>query len=73
MNYANRTTTLTVACILCKTEVSAIVGSADLARYRAGVLVQNAFPEAPVATREVVMGTRTGMFVCDFCMGPENG
>ena len=70
--FAVETVELSATCIFCGGIHVAIVGAADHARYRGGDLVQVAFPEVPVDIREIVIGHRSGMYVCDVCLGPED-
>jgi hypothetical protein len=68
-DYAYSVAEVTAKCLTCGAEHSAIVAESDFERYCAGALVQEAFPEATVEAREVVIGWRSGAFICPACWG----
>lgn len=64
MEYAYSVADVPATCIMCGTVDHAIVAETDFEAYCAGALVQAAFPEASVETREIIIGWRSGVYVC---------
>ena len=55
-------------CMQCKTSESVLVEPEPLRRYLSGhMLVQEAFPTHTLAEREVIIGHRSGWFLCSTC------
>ena len=65
--YARSVAEVQATCLLCATTATAVVDEADFARYCEGAFAQVAFPEATIATREVVIGWRSGAYICEAC------
>lgn len=68
-NYAHDVAEISAACRLCGEVHTAIVVEADFDRfYSGGVLVQEAFPEATPAVREIALAYRPrGYYLCPTC------
>lgn len=57
-------------CLVCGGVTSAIATERDFERWFSdGEYIQVAMPEAPVWTREVFLGWRSGAFMCEACSG----
>jgi hypothetical protein len=55
-------------CLVCGGVSSAIATERDFERWFCdGEFIQVAMPEAPVWTREVFLGWRSGAFMCEAC------
>ena len=65
-------TKVSAKCLLCKTIHSRVVDTDSLGLYLyTGKLVQDCFPYEDVSTREILIGNRTGAYMCDDCCIPE--
>jgi len=55
-------------CLMCESVTTAVAKESDFERwFSGGEYIQVAMPEAPVWTREVFMGWRSGAFMCEAC------
>jgi hypothetical protein len=67
-DYATSVVEASATCLLCKGVTTAVAVEADFERWFCeGEFIQVAMPEAPVWTREVFMGWRSGAFICEAC------
>jgi len=63
MEYAN----LFVKCMTCHSWDSATVDTDKLRLYLTGKFVQDVWPDEDTWVREVIIGWRTGVFMCKDC------
>lgn len=63
--------TLRVHCRMCGGRRELLVDRDALQAYQEGALVQDAFPGLSASSREIIIGHRSGFFVCDDCWGAE--
>lgn len=58
-------------CFMCGLKTTALATQDDFERWFCdGELIQVAMPEAPPATREVFLGWRSGVYMCEACTEP---
>jgi hypothetical protein len=61
-------TKVSATCLLCKSVHSRVVDTDAWGWYLCtGRLVQDVFPNEDVSTREILIGNRTGAYMCDDC------
>ena len=61
-------TKVSATCLLCKSVHSRLVDTDSWGWYLCtGRLVQDVFPNEDVSTREILIGNRTGAYMCDDC------
>ena len=61
-------TKVSATCLLCKSVHSRVVDTDAWGWYLCtGMLVQDVFPNEDVSTREILIGNRTGAYMCDDC------
>ena len=60
---------LKAKCNVCRVSSEVEVEKADLSTYLGGKLVQSVWPEYTSAQREIIIGSRTSMYLCDDCCG----
>lgn len=61
-------TKLTATCKTCSSVESAVVSNTGITMYRRGALVQRAFPDQDVDTREIIMASlNNSFFLCPTC------
>lgn len=62
---------LHATCMICKATPHVHVEQGDLEKYRSGELVQTVWPMGETWFREVIIGNRTGVFMCKSCTEAE--
>ena len=68
MEYTTSVVEASATCLLCGGVTTAVAVEAHFERwFSGGEFIQVAMPEAPVWTREVFMGWRSGAFMCEAC------
>ena len=65
-------TTITAKCMVCRKTDTIDVPTARVKEWQAGALVQSVFPELLAAEREILVGSRSGAYMCDACWGEED-
>ena len=61
-----------VKCQLCPTTAWPLVGKDEWERYTKGALVQDVWSDWSPARREIIIGQRSGMYLCDDCFPKED-
>ena len=67
----NETITVSANCMVCSNEDRVTVSTVDYQLYRSGALVQDVWPSLSAERREVIMGSRSGVYLCSPCWGIE--
>lgn len=65
--YATPVVEAAATCLLCGGVTTAVAVEADFERWVGGEYIQVAMAEAPVWTREVFLGWKSGAFICEAC------
>jgi hypothetical protein len=59
-------------CFICNSRhTSPKVTNEELVRYGKGELVQNVWPDMGIEDREIIVGSRTGFYMCSTCWEEE--
>jgi len=63
----NKLYQLEATCLTCKGEAYVLAEPDLVDKYYQGALVQNVWPDASTEYREVIIGWRTGAYICSTC------
>ena len=63
----NKAYQLEATCLTCKGEAYVLAQPDLVDKYQQGELVQNVWPDASTEYREVIIGWRTGAYICPMC------
>jgi hypothetical protein len=63
----NKAYQLEATCLTCKGEAYVLAQPDLVHRYQDGELVQNVWPDTSTEYREVIIGWRTGAYICPMC------
>jgi len=67
-HYTSSVVEASATCLVCASVTTAVAKESDFERWFCeGEYIQVAMAEAPVWTREVFMGWRSGAFMCEAC------
>jgi hypothetical protein len=66
-NSMNKAYQLEATCLTCKGEAYVLAQPDLVDKYQQGELVQNVWPDASTEYREVIIGWRTGAYICPMC------